>query len=82
VLLLLFSKDKFGKTAWHKAAEIGQVEILQKLWDWAKELQLKPEALRNELLLKSRFLEMSLPMASKPSVHKESTKWKAHTPPS
>ena len=34
-----------------KAARNYEVEILEKLWDWAKELQLKPEELRNELLL-------------------------------
>jgi hypothetical protein len=27
------------------------VEILEKLWDWAKKLQLKPEELRMELFL-------------------------------
>jgi hypothetical protein len=27
------------------------VEILDKLWNWAKELQLKPEDLRKELVL-------------------------------
>jgi ankyrin repeat protein len=37
--------------AWHMAAECGQVVILEKLWDFAKELQLKPEELRNEVLL-------------------------------
>jgi len=39
------------ETAWKKAAEIGQVEIIEKLWHWAEKLQLKPEDLRNELLL-------------------------------
>jgi len=45
------SKDKSKETAWQKAAENGHVILLEKLWDWAKELQLKPEELRNELLL-------------------------------
>jgi hypothetical protein len=36
--------------SWHMTAETGQVEILEKLWEWAKELQLKPEELRNEVL--------------------------------
>jgi hypothetical protein len=31
------------ETAWHLAAENSQVEILEKLWKWAKELQLQPE---------------------------------------
>jgi len=44
-------KNKSKETAWHKAANRGHVEILKKLWHWAKELQLKPEELRNEVLL-------------------------------
>jgi len=35
----------------HKAAEGGHVEVLKKLWDLAKELQLKPEKVRNLVLL-------------------------------
>jgi hypothetical protein len=38
------------KTAWHKAAESGQLEVLEKLWSWIKNLQLGPEDLRNEVL--------------------------------
>jgi ankyrin repeat protein len=48
---VLLSKNDFGNTAWHLAAEGGQVAILKKLWKWAKELHLKPEELRYELLL-------------------------------
>jgi hypothetical protein len=40
-----------NKTAWHIAAESGHVEVLVKLWDWAKELQLNPEELRNQMSL-------------------------------
>ena len=47
----MLSKDEYNKTAWQNAAGRGEVEILEKLWDWAKKLQLKPEELRNELLL-------------------------------
>jgi hypothetical protein len=32
------------------AAERGQVEILGKLWNFAKELQQKPEEIRTEVL--------------------------------
>ena len=39
------------ETAWHEAAGSGQDEIIEKLWNWAKELQLKPEEIRNDLLL-------------------------------
>jgi hypothetical protein len=76
------SKDEYNETAWHKIAESGHVEILENLWDWAKELHLKAEELRNEVLSNSRFLKMSLPMASKRLVHKETTKCKAHISPS
>jgi ankyrin repeat protein len=34
-----------------EAAERGQVEILTKQWDWAKVLQVKPEGLRNEVVV-------------------------------
>jgi len=30
------SKDESKETALHKAAGRGEVEILEKLWDWAK----------------------------------------------
>jgi ankyrin repeat protein len=36
------SKDKYGRTAWHIAARIGNLKVLEKMWDWAKELQLTP----------------------------------------
>jgi ankyrin repeat protein len=41
----------FGQTIWHTAAKRGHVEVLQKLWDWTKNLQEKPEELRNQLWL-------------------------------
>ena len=34
---LLLGTDKEGRTAWHLAAEGGNSEILQKVWEWAKE---------------------------------------------
>jgi ankyrin repeat protein len=42
---------KCGKTVWHNVAERGHVEILGKLCDWARDLQIKPEELRNGLFL-------------------------------
>ena len=51
------SKNKNGNTAWHEGAGRGQVAILQKLWNWAKEMQLKPEEIRNDLLLPRTFME-------------------------
>ena len=47
------STSKFDQTAWHMAAGEGDVELLEKLWDWAKELQVKPEDLRNKFWLSS-----------------------------
>jgi hypothetical protein len=38
---VFLSKDYYNETAWHKAADNGHLEMLEKLWDWAKELQLK-----------------------------------------
>jgi len=39
------------QTAWHLAADENHVEILEKLWEFVKELQLKPEDLRDEVWL-------------------------------
>ena len=47
---MLLGTDNYGKTAWHRAAKRGNSEILQKLWEWAKE-NLTPEEINNELLL-------------------------------
>jgi ankyrin repeat protein len=38
------------------AAANGHFELLQKLWDWGKKLQLKPEELRNEVLVSKGIL--------------------------
>jgi hypothetical protein len=43
------SKDESDKRAWHLTARQGHVEVLRKLWDLAKELQLQQEELRNEM---------------------------------
>ena len=48
---LLLWKDEYEETAWKNAAERGEVEILQILWDWDIELHLNPEDLRNYFLL-------------------------------
>jgi hypothetical protein len=39
-------KNRYEETVWQRAAWKGEVEVLEKLWSWAKELQLKPEELR------------------------------------
>jgi ankyrin repeat protein len=33
------------------AAKRGPIEVIEKLWDWAKDLQLTPEELKNQLWL-------------------------------
>jgi len=32
------SKDKIVRTVWHMATGGSHVEVLEELWDWAKEL--------------------------------------------
>ena len=47
---MLLGTDKDGKTAMHYAATWGNSDILQKLWEWAKE-NLTREEINNNLLL-------------------------------
>jgi ferredoxin-fold anticodon binding domain-containing protein len=47
---LLLARNNRKRTAWHMAAERGKVEILDKLWEWAKEV-LKRDDMNNNLLL-------------------------------
>ena len=47
---MLLGTDTEGRTAWHTAAKRGNSEILQKIWDWAKE-NLTKEEINNKLLL-------------------------------
>jgi hypothetical protein len=42
-------KDEYKHTAWHKVRRSGNAEVLEKLCNWAEELHLKPEELRNNL---------------------------------
>ena len=44
------AKNSKGQTAWHGAAGMGRVEVLEKLWTWGQEL-LTPEELKKDLLL-------------------------------
>jgi hypothetical protein len=48
---LLLARDYEREKAWHKAAKGGHVNVLAKLWNCARECQLKSEELRNEVLL-------------------------------
>jgi ankyrin repeat protein len=61
--LLLAQGDK-GQTAWHVAAEGGKVEILDKLWEWAKEVLNTDELNNNLLLAKDWFEQLALHHAS------------------
>ena len=45
------SKDNSVSTAWHTAARGSHDKLLQKLWQLAKELQLNPQDLGNEMWL-------------------------------
>jgi len=47
---LLLATDNMGNSVWHVAADWGTPEILQKVWEWAKE-KLKREEISNKLLL-------------------------------
>jgi hypothetical protein len=45
------SKGEFDETAWHMEARRDHVELLEKLWESTKELQLKPEELRMNVVV-------------------------------
>ena len=47
------------------AVESVKVQVLEKLWDWAKDLRLEPEGLRNEVWLsKHKYGQTSWHMAA------------------
>jgi ankyrin repeat protein len=50
LIQLLLLLDNNAPTAWHLAAAWGNIQLLQKLWKWAKE-KLTTEDLNNKLLL-------------------------------
>ena len=47
---LLLAQNEYGQTALHLAAE-GSVAVMEKVWAWAKEVQLNKDELNNKLLL-------------------------------
>jgi len=47
---LLLAQDKEGQTAWHLAACWGNIQVLEKLWDWAVN-KLATNVLKDKLLL-------------------------------
>ena len=48
---MFVAKEKCKRTAWHMGAGKGQIDILHKLWDWAKKVLTKGE-LNNMFLAK------------------------------
>ena len=52
-------RNKYGQTAWQITASRGYVELLEKMWDCAKELQLGTEELKNEVLLSKKKSEQT-----------------------
>jgi hypothetical protein len=40
---MFLAKDKFQMTACHMAVGRGQIEVLHKLWEWAKEVLTQEE---------------------------------------
>jgi len=47
---LLLDTDSEGRTAWHKAAVEGHIEVPETLWEWARK-DLTPAVLKNNLFL-------------------------------
>jgi hypothetical protein len=47
---VFLSKEWFNETALHMTAGKGQILLLEELWNFAKELQLKPLELINDVL--------------------------------
>ena len=52
---MLLSRNMYGINAWHLAANAGSVEILGKMWDWAKIIHLEPQEMRDELFSKDNY---------------------------
>ena len=48
---MLLAKTRNGNTAFQLAAGRNNVEILNRMWVWAKEKQICPNELKNKLLL-------------------------------
>jgi len=46
--MLLLATDNIGNTAWQLAAAFGILDILQKIWEWARE-DLTTEEISNKL---------------------------------
>jgi ankyrin repeat protein len=49
-------KDNSNRTTLQIAAIKGHIEVLEKMWEWAKDMQLNPDEIRNEVLLSKYYL--------------------------
>jgi hypothetical protein len=49
---MLLRTDHEGRTAWHLAAYRGKLDVMKKMWGWAKE-RLTTEEIKNEVLLRT-----------------------------
>ena len=52
---MLLDTDQLGLTEYHVAARYGTLDVLQKIWDWAKEILTKEE-LKIDLLAQTTEL--------------------------
>jgi hypothetical protein len=50
---LLLHTDELGETAWQVAAKYGELDLLQKIWEWAKR-NMETGEIKNNLLLDTR----------------------------
>jgi hypothetical protein len=49
---MLLRTDREGKTTWQLAAYSGNLDIMQKIWEWAKE-KLTTEEIKKDMLLRT-----------------------------
>ena len=49
---MLLRTDNDGMTGWHEAAFGGELDLMLKIWEWAKE-RLTTEEIKNEILLRT-----------------------------
>ena len=49
---MLLRTDNEGRNAWHIAAFRGKQDVMQKIWEWAKE-RLTTQEIKNEMLLRT-----------------------------
>jgi len=60
---MFLGKDVYERTDWHIAFEKGQLEVLQKMWEWAENV-LTPEYLKCIFLGKDGYERATWHLAS------------------